>query len=134
MSLFPYIKQFLIALEEPDGIKLSFLLRKHRLYKNQQKNVFIGLENTIEKLPSIDQYCSGQVKSPFDQALAIHFKTLLLLKKQKYVEAYLEQKKLTELKIDNSIWPVPVLIQIYHDLKLIAKKVYFNLKKIFLQF
>lgn len=50
MSLFPYIKQFLIALEEPDGIKLSFLLRKHRLYKNQQKNVFIGLENTIEKV------------------------------------------------------------------------------------
>jgi len=127
MSLFEYIQKYNESISNFDGIILSNLLRKNGLHRFQNKNtITIGIEGALEKKFPIDSYCNGQAPQPYNEMLCEHFKGLLALRSRNYTESYTHQANLMQLfmrqfQSDNTVWLLPVLNVLSHDLRTSAK-------------
>jgi hypothetical protein len=102
MALYQYNGQLMQAVSQQNGEKLGGLICKPNLRKKKKEGGFKiqtgvgGLEQAIEKLPNIDEYCSGQVQSPYDEIMSHHFKALIAVNKNKFTDAYTHQCNLVK--------------------------------------
>jgi len=131
MALYQFNGQLMHAVQSQNGDKAGALFSKNSLRNKKRKSLqlapIVDLEPALEKIPNIDDYCSGQVQSPWDEFAAFHFKGLLAIYKNNFVEAYQHQTNLSSafikyFQVETNNWALPVFNAINRDLRLVAKK------------